>query len=68
MEKAQQADVFFFGELHNNPIAHWMQLELTQALHEAKEGKVILGAEMFETDNQVLIDEYFAGHHPPKGF
>ncbi len=60
LEKAQDADVFFFGELHNNPIAHWMQLELTQALHEAKEGKVVLGAEMFETDNQVLIDEYFA--------
>jgi uncharacterized iron-regulated protein len=68
MEKAQQADVFFFGELHNNPIAHWMQLELTQALHKAKEGKVILGAEMFETDNQVLIDEYFAGHIRQKDF
>ena len=68
MEKAQEADVFFFGELHNNPIAHWLQLELTKALHEAKEGKVTLGAEMFESDNQILIDEYFAEHIRQKDF
>lgn len=52
-------ELVFFGELHNNPIAHWLQLELTQALHEKNNGKIIPGAEMFETDNQILIDEYF---------
>lgn len=49
----------FFGELHNSPIAHWLQLEITKALHETYGDQLILGAEMFETDNQLIIDEYF---------
>ena len=68
LDQAKEAEVFFFGELHNNPIAHWMQLELTKALHTAKNGQVVLGAEMFESDNQILIDEYFAGHIRQKDF
>lgn len=55
------ADVVLFGELHNDPIAHWMQLELTKDLHAAKGSNLQLGAEMFERDDQLLIDEYFAG-------
>lgn len=50
----------FFGELHNNPIAHWLQLELTKALHADHGEALIIGAEMFESDNQILIDEYFS--------
>ena len=26
--------VILFGELHNNPICHWMQWELTKACYE----------------------------------
>lgn len=58
---AQQADIVFFGELHNNPIDHWLQIELTKELFSAKGKNLVLGAEMFETDNQLLIDEYFNG-------
>ncbi len=54
-------DVVFFGELHNNPIAHWFQFELTNKLFDLKEGKLILGAEMFEKDNQLILDEYLHG-------
>lgn len=50
-------DVIMFGELHNNPICHWMQLELTKAAF-AKTASLVLGAEMFETDDQVVLDEY----------
>ena len=25
-----KADVVFFGELHDNPIAHWLELEITK--------------------------------------
>lgn len=57
----QDADIVFFGELHNNPIAHWLELELTKALYESKAQNLVLGAEMFEADNQLLIDEYFNG-------
>ncbi|MCB0598585.1 MAG: ChaN family lipoprotein [Lewinellaceae bacterium] len=65
---AEQADIIFFGELHNNPIAHWLQLELARDLHEEKREGLLLGAEMFEADNQILIDEYFAGTIDTKAF
>jgi len=69
MAKAStEADVVFFGELHNNPIAHWLQLELTQALYDAKGGELVLGAEMFESDNQLLLDEYLKGQISEKVF
>ncbi|MDO8898951.1 MAG: ChaN family lipoprotein, partial [Bacteroidales bacterium] len=58
LETAQKADVVFFGELHNNPISHWLQYELTQDLHDALNGQIILGAEMFEADNQIALSEY----------
>lgn len=65
---AAQSDMVFFGELHNNPIAHWLQLELTQALYEARDSQLILGAEMFEADNQLLLDEYLLQHISQKSF
>ena len=61
MKAASKADVVFFGELHDNPIAHWLELEITKGLYAEKGKDLILAAEMFETDNQLLIDEYFGG-------
>lgn len=48
----------FFGEYHNNPISHWLQFELTKEMHAVHKKKLILGAEMFEADNQFILDEY----------
>jgi len=59
LKKALKADVVFFGELHDNPIAHWLELELTKDLFAEKGNNLVLAAEMFETDNQLIIDEYF---------
>jgi uncharacterized iron-regulated protein len=61
LKDASKADIIFFGELHDNPIAHWLELELTKSLFSLKEKELVLAAEMFETDNQILIDEYFSG-------
>jgi uncharacterized iron-regulated protein len=61
LKAVTKADVIFFGELHDNPVAHWLELELTKSLFAAKGKDLSLSAEMFETDNQILIDEYFAG-------
>ncbi|MBK9290154.1 MAG: ChaN family lipoprotein [Bacteroidetes bacterium] len=61
LRAASQADVVFFGELHNNPIAHWMQLELTTALADKFGEQLVLGAEMFETDNQAALNNFLAG-------
>jgi uncharacterized iron-regulated protein len=61
LKAASKSDVVFFGESHDNPIAHWLELELTKSLFEKKAKDLILAAEMFETDNQVLINEYLSG-------
>ena len=54
-------DVVFFGENHNNSINHWLQLKITEALYEKKNGQLILGAEMFERDNQAQLNQYVEG-------
>ncbi len=61
VQASNASQIVLFGELHNNPISHWLQLELTRALFEEKEDSLMLGMEMFEADNQLLIDEYFSG-------
>ena len=58
IQASAESDIVLFGEQHTNPISHWLQIELTIALHEAKGGDLVLGAEMFETDNQLILDEY----------
>ena len=65
---ASAADIVFFGELHNDPIIHWLQFELTKQLFEKKSENLILGAEMFESDNQLILDEYLKGLIPAKKF
>ncbi len=57
-ESLKKADMIFFGELHNNAISHWLQLELTIDLYNLDSAGLILGAEMFERDNQLILDEY----------
>lgn len=58
---ALDADIVLFGELHNNPISHWLQLQLAKDVFETKKENLVLAAEMFETDNQLLLDEYLGG-------
>jgi uncharacterized iron-regulated protein len=60
LKSLEKADIIFFGELHDNPIVHWLQLELTRDLYRIKGDGLVLGAEMFESDNQLLLDEYLS--------
>lgn len=68
LDKAMDADVILFGELHNNPINHWLQLELTKALYERTGDKLIMGAEMFEADNGLIVNEYLLGKVKDRNF
>jgi uncharacterized iron-regulated protein len=68
IEDLSKADIVFFGELHTDPIAHWLQLEITQDFFELKKQDLILGAEMFESDNQLLVNEYLADFYDDKKF
>lgn len=67
IKEVAKSDIILIGELHNNPISHWIELRVTKDVFEKNE-KLTLGAEMFEADNQLLIDEYFAGSIRTKDF
>ncbi len=59
MKQLTGADIILFGELHDNAIAHWLQLEITRELIAA--GPLVLGAEMIERDDQATLDRYLRG-------
>ncbi|TVT38541.1 ChaN family lipoprotein [Hymenobacter setariae] len=64
-----QADVVFFGEQHNDPMAHWLELQVAKDLQRLKgPGKLVLGMEMFERDVQPLVAQYAAGTLPDTAF
>lgn len=52
-------DVVLFGEFHNNPIAHWLELTVAKDLKQKRE--LVFGAEMFEADNQQALTDYLEG-------
>ena len=60
-----QNDIVMIGESHNNPISHWMELEITKECKEQK--SLVMGAEMFEQDNQPALDLYLQGKLTAKG-
>lgn len=61
----QNKDIVLFGEYHNNPIAHWLELEVTISLKQVRD--MVMGAEMFEQDNQQALDLYLQGKISAKG-
>jgi uncharacterized iron-regulated protein len=61
LDSCVRADVVLFGEIHDHPLVHQLQLELTRDLVKIKKGDLMLGAEMLEADNQLIVDEYLAG-------
>lgn len=65
LKSLSQAQVILFGEYHDNPISHWLQLEVTAALLASN--NLVLGAEMIEADNQDALNQYLAGTIDAKG-
>ncbi|MFZ4707657.1 MAG: ChaN family lipoprotein [Bacteroidales bacterium] len=68
LKEASEADIVFFGELHDNPICHWLEYEITADLYAERGKNLILGAEMFESDNQLIVNEYLAKLIKDKNF
>ncbi|MFL0354205.1 ChaN family lipoprotein [Xanthomarina sp. GH4-25] len=58
-----ESDMVFFGEYHNNPISHWLQLEMSKSFLDIKGDKLFFGAEMFENGNQLVLNEYLNGFY-----
>lgn len=61
-------DVVFLGEIHNCPIAHWMEFEIVRDLFVLHGNNLLIGAEMFERDDQLVLDEYLCGMISPERF
>jgi len=59
INKAKSADIVLFGEYHDNPISHWLELELAKDLLSKYE--IVIGAEMLEADDQKLLDNFLKG-------
>lgn len=65
MKELVKKDIVLIGEFHNNPISHWLQLEITKGAKQHR--NLVLGAEMFEQDNQAALDNYLQGKITAKG-
>lgn len=68
LKAAKEADFTFFGELHDDPIAHWLEFRLCKDLYAAQKDKLVVGMEMFESDNQLIVNEYFSEQISEKTF
>ena len=68
LELTSSADIVFFGELHDNPMAHWLQLQLTKDFYKKRGSDLVLGAEMFEADDQIIMNEYLDSVITKKNF
>jgi len=65
IKQLAKKDIVLFGEFHNNPISHWLELSLAKDLSEKR--NLTFGAEMFEADNQQSLNNYLAGKITAKG-
>lgn len=59
LRTVRTGDIILFGEEHDDPIAHWLQLLVAQDL--VAQGPLIMGAEMIEADDQATLDRYLRG-------
>ena len=65
-KELSKAELVLFGELHNNPVDHWLQYELSKYLLQL-EGELVFGAEMLEADNAEAYRKYLLGEIDYKG-
>lgn len=60
IDELVKADIVLFGELHDNAIDHWLELQVMKDLYGRK-SELVMGMEMFEADDQIVLDEYLSG-------
>lgn len=65
---AGDARVVYFGETHDNPASHRLELDLLQALAALHPGRQALGMEMFSRSQQAALDRWIAGELNEKDF
>ena len=60
IDSLKNVRVVFFGEIHNQPICHWLTLEIIKERYN-NNPNLQVGMEMFEKDQQRVIDEMEEG-------
>ena len=55
-KSVKETEYVFFGEYHDNPISHWLQYEVMGIMHGVYNEKLLMSFEMFEQDQQTLMD------------
>lgn len=68
VDQMETHDILFFGEEHNDSVAHYLQATLWGMLHNRYGNRLALSMEMFERDVQSVMDEYLAGSIREKHF
>lgn len=60
MEAAGKMDLVFLGEQHDDAVGHYLEAEIFRQIFEkyGKNRKIALSMEMFERDEQTVVDEY----------
>lgn len=59
LKSLESSNIILFGEIHDNPIDHWLELKILKYLNQ--KSTIEAGAEMFEADQQDLINQYLSG-------
>ncbi len=68
VEEMKNYDVLFFGEEHNDSVGHYLELELLKKMYESYGENFSLSMEMFETDCQLVLNEYLQGQIRERNF
>ena len=63
-----EAEFVLLGENHNDAVIHWLHLNMVQDMYTMRDSNMTIGVEFFERDDQLVIDEYFAGYYSEKKF
>jgi len=58
IKQSSKIDVLFFGEEHNDSTAHSLEYALFKGLTEKYPNQAALSMEMFQTDCQLVLNEY----------
>ena len=59
--KCAEADIIFFGELHDDSLCHEFEKDLLISVLTEMPPPPMLAMEMLEADHQTVLDEYLAG-------
>ncbi|MFZ1514471.1 MAG: ChaN family lipoprotein [Saprospiraceae bacterium] len=67
-EDMQNYQVLFFGEEHNDSVAHYLENKMLETMHQKYSNNTALAMEMFDRDVQTVMNEYLKGGIREKNF